>query len=54
MRGKQSVRKDVWYIGGRKRKRRIKIKKRHREKGYLIGLLASTATPFLVETAKPI
>ena len=34
MRGKQSVRKDVWYIGGRKRKGRIKIKKDKEERDF--------------------
>ena len=51
MRGKQSVRKGVWYIGGRKRRRK-KIYKKHRRKGLPLGLIASAAAPFLGEIAK--
>ena len=50
MRGKQSVKEGVWYIG-RKRKYR---KKKQRGKGFLIGLLASAAAPIPGEVAKPI
>ena len=53
MRGKQSVRKGVWYIGGKKRNGR-KIYRKQKGKGLPIGLLASTAAPFLGETPKPI
>ena len=46
MRGKQYVKKGVWYIGGKKRK----------QTGGAIplGLLASIGTPILGEIAKPI
>ena len=46
MRGKQYVKKGVWYNGGEKR----------RQKGGPIplGLLASIAAPVLGEVAKPI
>ena len=54
MRGKQSVRKGVWYIGGRRKRRKRKIVKRQRGKGFPTGLLASAAAPFLGEIAKPI
>ena len=53
MRGKQSVRKGVWYIGGRKRLRQ-RTKRGQRGKGLPIGLLVSAAAPFLGEVAKPI
>ena len=53
MTGQQSVRKGVWYIGSRgKRKRRVI--KRQRGTGFPIGLLVSAAAPFLSEIAKPI
>lgn len=48
-RGKQSVRKDVWYIGGKKKK-----KKKQRGKSFPIGLLASVGVPIFSELAKPI
>ena len=51
MRGKHSVRKGVWNIRDKKRR---KIKKRQRGKGFPIGLLASAAAPFLSEITKPI
>lgn len=59
MRGKQSVKKGIWYIGGRKRKlRKRKLRKRakkgQRGGAFPIGLLASAAVPFLGEIAKPI
>ena len=46
-RGKQSVKKGIWYIGGKKRKK---------QKGGAIpiGLIASLAGPILGEIAKPI
>ena len=52
MRGKQSVRKGIWYIGG-KRKRAPKRKK---QKGGAIpfGLLASIGAPILREIVKPL
>ena len=52
IRGKQSVKKGVWYIGG-KYKRALKRKK---EKGDAIpfGLIASLAAPVLGKVAKPI
>ena len=53
MRGRQSVRKGVWYIGGRKRRGR-KIYRKQRGKGLPLGLIASAAAPFLGEIAKPI
>ena len=45
-RGKQYVKKGVWYIGGKKRK----------QKGGSIpfGLIASLTAPVLGEVAKPI
>ena len=45
-RGKQSVKKGIWYFGGKKEKQR--------GKGFPIDLLASAAAPFLGEIAKPI
>ena len=53
MRGKQSVRKVVWYIGGRKKSGR-KIYRKQRGRGLPLGLIALAATPFLGEVAKPI
>ena len=53
MRGKQSVKKDVWYIGGRKRYRK-RTKRGQRGRGLPIGLIASAAAPFLGEITKPI
>ena len=49
MRGKQSVKKGIWYIGGKRRRRR-------KQKGGAIpfGLLASLAAPVLGEIAKPL
>ena len=52
MRGKQSVRKGIWNIGSRKRRRKLYRKQRGR--GFPIGLLASATAPFLGEIAKPI
>ena len=45
MRGRQSIKKDVWHIGGRKR-----------QKGgaFPLGLVASLAGLILGEVAKPI
>ena len=53
MKGKQSVRKDVWYIGGRKRRGR-KIYRKQREKGLPLGLISSAAAAFIGEIAKPL
>ena len=53
MRGKQSVRKGVWYLGGRKRRGR-KIYRKQRGKGVPVGLIASAAAPFLGEITKPL
>ena len=49
MRGKQSVKKGVWYNGGKKRRYR-----KQRGKGLPIGLIASVAAPFSGKIAKPI
>ena len=51
MRGKQSVGKGVWYIGGGKRKGR-KIYSKQRGKGLPIGLIASAAASFLEEIGR--
>ena len=53
MRGKQSVKKGIWYVGGRKRYRK-RTKTGQRGRRLLIGLIASAAAPFLGETGKPI
>ena len=50
-RGKQSVKKGIWYFGGKKEKKK---QKKQRGKGFPIDLLASAAAPFLGEIAKPI
>ena len=44
-RGKQSVKKGIWYLGSRKRQR---------GKCFPLGLLASIGAPILGEIAKPI
>ena len=49
MRGKQSVRKGVWYVGGKKRRYR-----KQRGRGIPFRLIASAAAPFLGEVAKPL
>ena len=49
-RGKQSVKKGVWYIGGKKKKKR----KQQRGKGIRLEVIASVAGPILSEVAKPI
>ena len=51
-RGKQSVKKGVWYIGGKKKKKNLK--KTQKGKGIPFGLIASLAAPVLGEVAKPI
>ena len=45
MHGRQSIRKGVWHIGGRKRQR---------GGPFPLGLIASLAGPILREVAKPI
>ena len=50
MRGRQSVEKGVWYIGGKRKYR----KRRQQGKGFPIGLSASAAAPILGEVAKPL
>ena len=50
-RGKQTVKKGVCYIGGKKRRRR---RKKQKGKGFPFGLIASAAAPLLGEIAKPI
>ena len=44
-RGKQSVKKGIWYLSGRKRQR---------GKGFPLGLLASIGALIIGEVAKPI
>ena len=50
-RGKQSVQKGVWYIGGK-----YKRPRKRKQKGGAIpfGLFASLAAPILGDVAKPI
>ena len=50
---KQSVRKGIWYISGRKRRGR-KIYRKQLGKGLPLGLIASAAALFLGEIAKAI
>ena len=52
-RGKQSVRKGVWYIGG-KYKRASKRRKKQTGGAIPFGVIASLAAPVLGEVAKPI
>ena len=47
-RGKEVVKKDVWYIGGKKKR-----KQKQKGKGFPFGLVASAAAPLLGEIAKP-
>ena len=50
-RGRKSVKKGVWYIGGRYRR----APKRRQKGGAIpIGLIAPLAAPVLGEIAKPI
>ena len=50
MQGKQSVRRGIWHIGGRK-----KCKRKKQIGGAIpFGLLASIAAPVLGEIAKPL
>ena len=53
MRGKQSIRKGIWHIGG-KYKRATKRKRRQKGGAIPFGLLASIGAPILGEIAKPI
>ena len=50
MRVMQSVKKGVWCIGGKRKYR----KRKQREKGFPIGLLASATVLILCAVAKPI
>ena len=51
VRGKQSVKKGVWYIGGRYKRA---PKRRQRGGTIPLGLLASIGAPILGEIEKPI
>ena len=53
MRGKQSVKKGIWHIGG-KYKRAPRRKRRQKGGAIPFGLLASIGAPILGEIAKPI
>ena len=50
-RGKQSVKKGLWCIGGKHKKAR---KRRQRGRAIPLGLLASIGAPILGGIAKPI
>ena len=47
MRGRQSIKKGVWHIGGKR-------KRRQRGGAFPLGLVAPLAGPLLGEVAKPI
>ena len=49
-RGKQYVKKGVWYLGGNRKKK----KKDKKVEGIPIGLVASPAAPVLRQIASPI
>lgn len=51
-RGRQSVKKGIWYLEEKKQK--IRIKRDQRRGVMAIGLIASAAALFLGKTAKPI
>ena len=53
MRGRQSVRKGIWYLGGR---RRIRRRKNGQREGFLqlAELLGAAAGPIIGEIAKPL
>ena len=53
MRGRESVRKGVWYLGSRRRVRRGKKGQRGGEVLPLAGLLGAAAGPILGEIANP-
>ena len=48
MTGRQSVKKGVWYIGGKRKYR----KRKQQGKRFPIGLVASAAPPILGENSK--
>ena len=48
-REKQSVKKRIWHIGGKR-----KTRKKQRGKGFPLRLLASIGAPILGEVAEPI
>ena len=50
-RGKQSVKKSLWYIGEKYKRAR---KRRHNGGAISLGLLASIGVPILGEIPKPI
>ena len=50
MRGKQSVRKGIWHLGGKYKR----AKKRQKGGSIPLGLLASIGAHILGEIAKPI
>ena len=54
--GKQSVKKGVWYTGSKikEKKKGQKGQKGQKGKGIPFGLIASLAAPVLGEVAKPI
>ena len=52
MRGKQSVKKGIWHIGGKYK--RAPVKNRQKGGAIPLGLLASIGAPILGEIAKPI
>ena len=47
MRGRQSIDKEIWHIGGRRRRRQ-------RGGAFPLGLVTSLAAPLLAEVANPI
>ena len=53
MRGKQSVKKVIWHMGG-KYKQAPRRKRRQKGGAIPFGLLASIGVPILGEIAKPI
>ena len=52
MRGKQSVKKGIWHIGGEYK--RAPAKKRQKGGAISLGFLSSIGAPILGEIAKPI
>ena len=53
MRGKQSVKKGIWHMGG-KSKQALRRKRRQKGGAIPFGLLASIGVPILGDIAKPI
>ena len=51
MRGRQSVKKGVWYIA---EERKYRKRRQQQGKDFPTGLLASAAAPILGEVAKPL